>query len=96
MTNTVLSLCLFRTIQSATFQGGGSREAEKLPTTELSSSDESVISEEETVKVYPIKNKKRPAEKLTPATNTQSKVSRESLPPPSKKQKASKFSFRVW
>ena len=62
----------------------------------MSSSDESsVVSEEETVKVYPIKSKKRPAENSTPIANTQTQVPRESLPPPSKKQKASKFSFRV-
>ena len=49
------------------------------------------------MKVYPIKNKKRPAENSTPtpAANTQPQVVRESLPPPPKKQKASKFSFRV-
>ena len=85
-----------RTIHSATFQGGGSSGAEKTHTVELSSSDESsVVSEEETVKVYPIKSKKRPAEKLISAENTQTQVVKESLPPPSKKQKSSKFSFRV-
>ena len=69
-----------------------------MTTAELSSSDESsAVSEEETVKVYPIKSKKRPAEKSPspPVGNTQAQVVVESNPPPPKKQKASKFSFRV-
>ena len=86
-----------RSINSGTIQAGGS-ELPELPE-ELVSDESSLISEEDTLKVYPISKRKLQEETLVDSEqsakpDSPKKVEEDLQPPPAKKLKAYNFKVR--